>query len=283
MTELVDLALPCRLISLKVKVGPGRGATTLEELAAKAILAERTSVERLAELFGLPRRLLLDVVLSLWDKGYVSIDVESGVITLSETAHKRLVSGESLRDAATEIEDRQFLFEPITGRVLALNEGYQNAPVGTFQARCTTVSASPTCRLTNCCGLSRGPSRWTGGRDFRKNVLEVGFGNPVLRPAAKLLWATVAATVNVDPDTGRLLVTLTDRRWDARAVTRMRQHMSALADSEPKHPFVQSLRGQATHQLEPPDTIEVLFDRFSTGSPACPRCHPVSSVLTSGS
>ena len=263
MTELVDLALPCRLISLKVKVGPERDATTLEELTAKAILAERTSVERLAELFGLPRRLLLDVVLSLWDKGFVSIDVESGVIALSGTAHKRLVSGESLRDAAAEIQDRQFLFEPITGRVLALIEGYQNAPAGTVQAPLHHGIRESDLPPDELLRAVQGAISMDRRQGFRKNVLEVGFGNPVLRPAAKLLWATVPATVNVDPDTGRLLVTLTDRRWDARAVTRMRQHMSALADSEPKHPFVQSLLGQATHQLEPPDTIEVLFDRFS--------------------
>src|SRR4029079_16166976 len=39
--------------------------------------------------------------------------------------------------------------------------------------------------------------------------------------------------------------------------------MSALAAAEPKHPFVQSLRGQATQRLEPPESIDVLFDRFS--------------------
>jgi hypothetical protein len=263
VTELIDLALPCRLISLKVKLGPERGATTLEEMAAKAILAERTSVERLAELFGLPRRLLLDVVLSLWDKGYVSIDIESGVISLSETSHKRLVSGESLRDAAAEIEDRQFLFEPITGRVLGSNEGYQNAPAGTFQAplhhgiRESDLPADELLRAV------QAAIRMDRRQGFRKNVLEVGFGNPVLRPPVKLRWATVPATVNVDPDTGRLIVTLTDRRWDAQAVSRMRQHMSALADAEPKHPFVQTLRGQATQRLEPPESIDVLLDRLS--------------------
>jgi hypothetical protein len=263
MTELIDLALPCRLISLKVKLGPERGVTTLEELAAKAILAERTSVERLAELFGLPRRLLLDVVLSLWDKGYVSIDVESGVITLSETSHKRLVSGESLRDAAAEIEDRQFLFEPITGRVLASNEGYQNAPAGTFQAPLHNGIRESDLPPDELLRAVQAAIRMDRRQGFRKNVLEVGFGNPVLRPPVKLRWATVPATVTVDPDTERLVVTLTDRKWDAQAVTRMRQHMSALADTEPKHPFVQSLRGQASRLLEPPETIEVLLDRFS--------------------
>lgn len=264
MTGLIDLALPCRLISLKVKVGPERDATTLEELAAKAILAGRTSVERLAELFGLPRRLLLDVVLSLWDKGFVSIDMESGVVGLSETAHKRLVSGESMRDAATEIEDRQFLFEPITGRVLGANEGYPNAPAGTLQAplhhgiRESDLSADELLRAV------QAAIRLERRQGFRKNVLEVGFGHPVLRPPAKLRWVPVPASVGIDPDTGRLLVTLTDtRKWDAQAATRMRQHMAALAEAEPKHPFVQSLRGQASQRLEPSENLKTLFDRFS--------------------
>jgi hypothetical protein len=264
VTGLIDLALPCRLISLKVVVGPERGATTLEELAAKAILVGRTSVELLAELFGLPRRLLLDVVLSLWDKGYVSIDMELGVIALSESAHKRLVSGESLQDAAVETEYRQFLFEPITGRILAPSEGYPNAPAGAYQAPLHQGIRESDLPADELLRAVQAAIRLDRRQGFRKNVLEVGFGHPVLRPPARLRWMTVPASVSTYPDSGRLLVTLTDaRRWDARAVARMRQHMAALADAEPKHPFVQALRGQASQRPEPPDNVGALLDRFA--------------------
>lgn len=275
MTGLIELALPCRLISLKVKVGPEDGTTTLEELAAKAILTGRTSIERLAQIFGLPQRMLFDVVLGLWDKGYVSIDVESGLITLSETTHKRLVNGESMRDAAAETEDRQFLFEPITGRVLTSKEGnYANAPVGTFAAPLRHGIRESDLPPGELLRAVQSVIRQEKRQGFRKKVLEVGFGNPVLRPPGQLRWVPVPATVAVDPDTGRLIVTLTDRKWDALAVTRMARHMAALADAEPRHPFVQTLRGQAGQRLEPPAAVETLLERFSTQIARLPEVPP---------
>lgn len=263
MTERVDLALPCRLISLKVTVGPKGGATTLEELAAKAMLAGRTTVERLIQLFGLPRRLMLDVVLSLFEKGYVSIDVESGAIALSETTRSRLVNGESMRDAATKTEDREFLFEPITGRILSSRDGQTKVPDSVLAAPVRhgiRESSLPPDELLRAVQTAIHQERREG---FRKTVLEVGFGHPLLRPPAKLRWVTVPTRVTADPDTGRLLVTLTDRKWDARDVTRMEQHMAALAAAEPGHRFVQELRGQASQRLESPEDTESLLERFS--------------------
>lgn len=182
MIGLVDLALPCRLISLKVKLGPERGVTTLEDLVAKAILAGRTSVERQAELFGLPRRLLLDVVISLWGKGYVTIDMESGEIRLSDSAHDILIGGGTLQEASAEVQDRQFLFEPITGRVLSPRQGMQHPPGGTLQVPLhhgIDESDLPQDELVRAVQAAIRQDRREG---FRKSVLGVNFGNPVLRP-----------------------------------------------------------------------------------------------------
>jgi hypothetical protein len=66
VSDLVELALPCRLVVLDLVVGPAGRMSTLEELVARAILAGRTSVEEQAELFAVPRGIVLDVVHSLW-------------------------------------------------------------------------------------------------------------------------------------------------------------------------------------------------------------------------
>lgn len=264
MIGLVDLALPCRLISLKVKLGPERGVTTLEDLVAKAILAGRTSVERQAELFGLPRRLLLDVVISLWGKGYVTIDMESGEIRLSDSAHDILIGGGTLQEASAEVQDRQFLFEPITGRVLSPRQGMQHPPGGTLQVPLhhgIDESDLPQDELVRAVQAAIRQDRREG---FRKSVLGVNFGNPVLRPPALLRWIPVAASVAIEPDTERAVVTLTDaRNWDVRSRARVREHLAKLADAEPRHPFVQQLRGRADVRLEPPESARTLSDRFS--------------------
>lgn len=264
MSQLVDIALPCRLISLKVRLGPEHGVTTLEELAAKAILAGRASVERLAELFGLPRRMMLDVMLGLWGRGYVSIDMESGAIELSDSAREILVGGGSLSDAAAETEDRQFLFEPVTGRVLLPEDGMQYPPAGTLQAPLSHGISESDLPPDELLRAVQAAIRQDRRRGFRKTVLEVSFGHPVLRPVAKLRWLVVTAGVTIDPDSERLAVTLADtKRWDAQSAAMLRQHMAALADTQPSHPFVQALRGQADRRFNPPESAEALFERFS--------------------
>lgn len=265
MTSIVELALPCRLISLKVRLGPERGVTTLEDLVAKAVLAGRTSVESQADLFGLPRRLLLDVMHSLWSKGYVIIDLESGAIELSDTARDTLVRGDTLNDAAAEIQDRQFLFEPITGRILTIRAGVSRPPDATAQVPLShgiEESDLPQDELVRAVQTAIAGDRRQG---FRKSVLEVGFGNPVLRPPALLRWLVVSVSVAVEPDTGRLVVTMADTaKWNGRDRTRVREHLARLADAEPRHPFVQQLRGRADVPVEAPESAAALFTRFSS-------------------
>jgi sugar-specific transcriptional regulator TrmB len=265
MTSIVELALPCRLISLKVRLGPERGVTTLEDLVAKAVLAGRTSVEGQADLFGLPRRLLLDVMHSLWSKGYVIIDLESGAIELSDIARDTLVRGDTLNDAAAEIQDRQFLFEPITGRILTIRSGVSRPPDATVQVPLShgiEESDLPQDELVRAVQTAIAGDRRQG---FRKSVLEVGFGNPVLRPPALLRWLVVPVSAAVEPDTGRLVVTMADTaKWNGRDRTRVREHLARLADAEPRHPFVQQLRGRADVPVEAPESAAALFTRFSS-------------------
>ncbi len=86
MAQDVELAIPCRLVTLSLLLGPEEGLTTLEDLVAKAVAAGRTTVEDHAELFALPRRIVLDVVHSLWRKGHVMVDFTSGTLELTDGA-----------------------------------------------------------------------------------------------------------------------------------------------------------------------------------------------------
>lgn len=272
MTELVDLALPCRLIALNVRLGPERGLTTLEDLAAKAVAAGRTSVEALADLFGLPRRILLDVVHSLWGKSYVIVDLESGLLQLSDSAREILLAGDSLQDASAELAERHFLFEPITGRILPERHGTPRPREPSLQVPLhdgIEVTDLPADELIRAVQAAIRDDRRQG---FRKNVLEVGFGSPVLRPPAQLRWLATPASVRVDDDTDRVAVTLADsRRWDSRARQRMRDHLAELADTEPGHSFVRSLRARADKLLEPPESVSALVGRMARMLPELPQ------------
>ena len=91
--ELVRLALPCRMLTLKMQVGPEDGETTLETLVTKAIGTGLTKVQDLADLFVLPYRVVLDVVTSLWARGLVTIDLQSGDLELSDGGRDSIAVG----------------------------------------------------------------------------------------------------------------------------------------------------------------------------------------------
>src|SRR5437764_3520567 len=119
---LVELSLPCRLVELSLRLGPEHGRTTLEEIAMKAIAAGRTSIEAQTDLLKLPHRVMLDILGGLWGAGYLVVDPESGGLALTDGARALLATGEA-GVAASQIKQRPFLFEPITGRFFDGNMG----------------------------------------------------------------------------------------------------------------------------------------------------------------
>ncbi|MFG2121345.1 hypothetical protein [Streptomyces sp. NPDC048710] len=264
MAQEVELAIPCRLVTLSLLLGPEDGLTTLEDLVAKAIAAGRTTVEDQAELFSLPRRLVLDVVHSLWRKGHVMVDFTDGSLELTDGAREVITSGGSLRDSATKQEHRQFLFEPVTGRVFPADQGIRRPSQSSLKVPLHQVLSEtdvPAAELLRAVQTAIRNDRRTRG--FRQNVLDVGFSSPVLRPASELRWLSAHAQVSLDPDTDRFSVRLVDEPgWNARAGERMRQHLADLADRQPEHQFVRALRGRAQPQLVPAESAESLLRRM---------------------
>ncbi|MGW7436568.1 hypothetical protein [Streptomyces sp. NPDC054849] len=265
MAQDVELAIPCRLVTLSLLLGPEEGLTTLEDLVAKAIAAGRTTVEDQAELFALPRRIVLDVVHSLWRKGHVMVDFTDGALELTDGAREVITSDGSLRDSAVRQEHRQFLFEPVTGRVFPADAGSRRPSEASLHVPMHHVLSEtdlPAAELLRAVQTAIRNDRHSRG--FRQNVLDVGFRSPVLRPASEMRWLSAHAQVFLDHDTGRISARLLDEPgWNSRARERMRQHLADLAEQQPDHKFVLSLRGRATPQLAPTESAESLLRRMS--------------------
>lgn len=266
MTQDVELAIPCRLVTLSLLLGPEGGLTTLEDLVAKAIAAGRSTVEEQADLFVLPRRIVLDVVHSLWRKGHIMVDFHDGTLELTDGAREVIASGGSLQDSATKQEHRQFLFEPVTGRVFPADHGTRRPSVGSLRVPLHQVLSEtdlPADELLMAVQTAIRDDRRSRG--FRKNVLDVGFRSPVLRPASELRWLSAQAQVALDTDTGRISAQLLERDqpgWNSRARERMRRHLADLAEQQPDHEFVRALRGRAGVQLVAPASAESLLQRM---------------------
>ncbi|MFV2172621.1 hypothetical protein ACFHW2_13805 [Actinomadura sp. LOL_016] len=265
MSGIVELAVPCRLVALKVLLGPESGLTTLEDLVARAIAADRTTVEQQVDLFGLPERIIVDVVHSLWSKGHVLVRFDSGELDLTDGAREMLMEG-GLRDVSTKQETRRFLFEPVTGQIFPEHRGDRRSREGSLELPAhhgvTEADLSASDLLEAVQSAVRYDRRRTG---FRDNVLDVGFGSPVLRPPEELRWLSVRVTARIDAQTDRLAVRLIDddHMWATRARQRMAEHLMNLVDEQPDHEFVRKFTGQADHGLTTPETLQSLLAQMS--------------------
>lgn len=271
----VELALPCRLIRIDMRVGPEQGVTTLEDLVARAILAgserppaasgkkELTTTEYLAWLFAVPERVVVDVIGSLWSKGYVTVDFDSGEIELSPEALARLSRQEPLA-ADGEMQTKEFLFEPITGMILPERMGQSRPADGTVQ-----LPLRPGIRESDLPQLElvrsvQAALRYERMRSGRTNVLEVGFGSPALHGSVKIRWLHVRVAAYRDPQTDRISVTVDEALlWPSSAQRRLGEYLSKLADDEPDSKAVQELKGRARIEREPTGRLTDLLRRMS--------------------
>jgi hypothetical protein len=268
VSESVDLALPCRLVVLAVQLGPEDGVTTLEDLVVQAIAAGRATAPALAELFALPQRILLDVVHTLWSRGYITVDFESGRLDLSDGTREVLAAtdGGSLRSASVKSQQLEYLFEPITGMIFPKADGDRRPGEGSVELPVddgVSETDLPHLELLRAVQSAVRNDRRAG---FRRTVLDVGFGNPLLRPAARLLWLSAHAAVQVDEDTDRVSVDLVDDRrriWSRQARQRVRAYLGDLIEALPESAAAKALRGRAGRVFAVPEDVGRLLERMA--------------------
>ena len=274
--ELVRLALPCRMLTLKMQVGPEDGETTLETLVTKAIGTGLTKVQDLADLFVLPYRVVLDVVTSLWARGLVTIDLQSGDLELSDGGRDSIAvgAGSAAAEQTGVQESRTYLFEPITGSFFTEREGTPKAPAEALRAPVDHGLKPSDLPPRDLLAAVRAATRFAGGASFRRRILNVSFGNPLLQPPQEIRWYTVAVQVHADDDSGRLTVSVADpgkRFWSSRAEARFQEYFARLGDEQPDSGLVQALRGKASRVLLEPDGVPELLARLAAQVEKLPR------------
>ncbi|WP_030463329.1 hypothetical protein [Kitasatospora sp. NRRL B-11411] len=268
MNDVVQLALPCRVVTLKMQVGSEHGDTTLEALVTKAVGTGLTKVQELADLFVLPYRVVLDVVTSLWTRGLLTIDLQSGALELSDGGRDSVGTGSVLATAEGDVtqETRAYLFEPITGSFFTEREGTPKAPPGALRAPVDHGLKASDLPPRDLLSAVRAATRYGGGAGFRRRILNVSFGNPLLQPPDEIRWYTIGVQVRADEDSGRLTVSVADpgkRFWNARAETRFQEYFARLGDEQPDSGLVQALRGKASRVLLEPEGAAQLLGRLA--------------------
>ena len=261
MTEPVELALPCRLVSLQLQLAPEESLSGLENLVTRAILQGRDTIDKLTDLFSLPPRLVSDVVTTMWEKGFIVVeDDENQRLDVSDGARASLTrTGEVASKRRTM--SREFVFEPLTRRVLGHNDPsvVRWAAVDSVSVPSDAgVSAEdvPEEDLIRAVQKEMDRSRVMGNRD---HVLRVDFGNRLLRPPDQLRWLHVRVRIGHDVRSHRYLVTVDDDRWDEGAQEQLGGALESLLERAPDSRFAKQLRERAVERSSEPETIESLF------------------------
>lgn len=74
----MEMLIPLSRFEVNYEVGSGRPYSDLDRLVLQAVADGAGSVERLSEVFKLPKRLLIEVIVTLARAGWVAIDVAEG-------------------------------------------------------------------------------------------------------------------------------------------------------------------------------------------------------------
>lgn len=257
----VELALPCQVVALTMRLGRDGQLTTLEDLVAQVRQTGRTALTDLANFLKLPLPIIKDVAIDMWHRGFMTFDLDTGMVDLTDVTREILSrdgpSGQSDKDVVT----LDFLFEPITGRVLRQSGVYRPPERSLrmpFQGDITESDLDQGELVLAVQAALRADEQRIG----RPTVLEVSFGNPLLRTSTTTRWVTMHVSVQRYPQGDQVTVTPVDSSWRVQDTQRLNGYLGRLADEEPNHALLQSLRGQAQQVLRPPPRVQDLLERL---------------------
>ena len=266
MTTLIELALPCRVVTLDfVTVGPD-GMSTLEGFITRAALLGINTSDKLARFLGLPERLVVEVVGSLWATGLVTINNNSGTIEVSDTARERLVASQGKTptlDLPGTSQRRNFLFEPVTGVITPWRDGQIRPRDGSVRLPVTMGLTETDIPRDELVRSVQTVVRREKERGSAAIVRSVSFSNPLLRSGEVLRWLHVLVEAHFDTATKQVWIATQDHIWDGEAGRRLREHVSALVAQEPDQEFARQLTGRAEIRFEAPDRLDVVLGQMA--------------------
>src|SRR5688572_20384765 len=93
MTKVVEIFIPCEVFNVQVVSAPAETLSNLEQLILSAIYAGANNLSALDVLFGIGERPLLDIIFDLWQSTYLSVDLETGLISVSDDVGRAISTG----------------------------------------------------------------------------------------------------------------------------------------------------------------------------------------------
>lgn len=115
----IEMILPLSRFEVHYEVGAGRPYSALDRLVLQAIAGDARTVEQLSTIFKLPKRLLIEVVVTLARAGWVAVDVAKGGFKVTTSGGEAAATGQIppfcvLRDVHAVV-----VMECLTGSLIA--------------------------------------------------------------------------------------------------------------------------------------------------------------------
>jgi Histidine kinase-, DNA gyrase B-, and HSP90-like ATPase len=270
-----EVYLPCDVGQVKVKVGFGDTLSPLEESALRVIAAlseplgqsgqpsldavHRADIHEVAKLLGLGYRLVHD----LWRVGYLVVDFRSNTIGLTSDVRDKLDNGQLATLAGTETTEYtvDLMVEGLTGYVMPSGGPY--APTDNQLALRFLGSETGLADASHA-DVELAVRGWLrqGVQRRQRRILSIRSGSADRATGPGRRWYQLAVQVEVNPDSERLIITVTDRRFPADRRDLASDRLTRLAEERPQESWVKQLRNDAERRLVTPPSLEDTLDRL---------------------
>jgi hypothetical protein len=275
----ITVGLPCELLDVRVRVAPSEHLTPLEEVMLRAVGSGVDDFGDLDGLLGLGTRITVDMLLGLWRRSYVRIDVQRGRVVLSPEVACILVEEpgrlQDLSPGRIDEEIWQVAVDVVSGRIVPIEQttGPRDllvAPAVTVQPAVASVRAEAVLAAVTSSQRIR-----LGDSPDARCILSVDLasvrGREVRKRRKRFLPVVVTASRNEDGEVAARVA----RDEPIAPVHRDRIDRYLAEQLEfPKSRFAQSIAGQASDQYAAtpslPDRLDRLRQRVERLSDAAP-------------
>jgi phosphatidylserine/phosphatidylglycerophosphate/cardiolipin synthase-like enzyme len=280
--------LPCDVVPVRARIALGEGLSPIEKIVLRAIDARPCTGGELSELLGLGDRVTVDVLHGLWRYGHLRIDFGTRKLAVSEDIRRQIAERRLDTVAGIDSEEiqRDLMIEKLTGHVLPC-EGHPKAPPLsklavdhpradiTLEGASRTAIAAAVNRSLDAAERRRETYARDGeGYTTTPVTARTGTGRPrrvrsiltnprELRVASGRRWLAVEVLPSVNQNTGRLVVTVTDRRFPAERRDLASQLLTQLAADYPRDGFAAELRKAAAPRLHEPPPLRETIERLA--------------------
>ena len=280
--------LPCDVVPVRARIAIGDGLSPIEKIVLRAIEARPSTASELSELLGLGDRVTVDVLHGLWRYGHLRIDFNTRKIDVSHDIRLQIANGKLDTVAGIDSEEiqQELMIEKLTGHVLPcsgpkappqpkLAIDHPRADI-TLEGAAHTAIAAALNRV-----IEAAEMRTQAHREDNENTLgerttaRAGRGRP--RRVRSILatpghshvpsgrrWLPVEIRTAINPDTERLVVTVTDRRFPAERRSLLGDLLTQIASDFPRDSFVTMLRSAVDPKLYAPPSLRDSVARLAT-------------------